>query len=263
MALIVQMMGPRGLRKATQVAILNANYMSRRLEDHYPTLYKGQNSRLVAHEFILDVRELKKSANIEAVDIAKRLMDYGFHAPTMSWPVNGTLMIEPTESEDKEELDRFCDALITTADCDGDKATSTLCRWHGQLGTAVLVWTLVLACAGGLNRATVRPEELYQETDNCIRQEISEIEHGRMDPRTNPLKMAPHTMEAVIASEWNRPYTREQAAFPASVKNSSFPQDSESILVSQPSPFPIYVAKGFPVKSSQLWLQFGVSPRQE
>nr|CAD7416116.1 unnamed protein product [Timema poppensis] len=89
------------------------------------------------------------------------LMDYGFHAPTMSWPVNGTLMIEPTESEDKEELDRFCDALIN------------------------------------------------------IRQEISEIEHGRMDPRTNPLKMAPHTMEAVIASEWNRPYTREQAAFPA------------------------------------------------
>lgn len=107
----IKMMGPKGLRKATQVAILNANYMSKRLEHHYKTLYKGI-SNLVAHEFILDIRDLKKSANIEAVDIAKRLMDYGFHAPTMSWPVAGTLMIEPTESEDKGELDRFCDALI-------------------------------------------------------------------------------------------------------------------------------------------------------
>lgn len=105
------MMGPRGLRKATQVAILNANYMSKRLEGYYKTLYKG-SAGLVAHEFIIDVRDLKKTANIEAVDIAKRLMDYGFHAPTMSWPVPGTLMIEPTESEDKSELDRFCDALI-------------------------------------------------------------------------------------------------------------------------------------------------------
>lgn len=104
-------MGPRGLRKATQVAILSANYMSKRLEKYYKTLYKGKTG-LVAHEFILDIRDLKRSANIEAVDIAKRLMDYGFHAPTMSWPVPGTLMIEPTESEDKEELDRFCDALI-------------------------------------------------------------------------------------------------------------------------------------------------------
>ncbi|XP_066992669.1 glycine dehydrogenase (decarboxylating), mitochondrial [Anabrus simplex] len=156
----IKMMGPRGLRHATQVAILNANYMSRRLEGHYRTLYKGQKSALVAHEFILDVRDFKKTANIEAVDIAKRLMDYGFHAPTMSWPVNGTLMIEPTESEDKEELDRFCDALI------------------------------------------------------AIRQEITDIEEGRMDLRTNPLKMAPHTQMDVISSDWNRPYTREQAAFP-------------------------------------------------
>ena len=107
----IKMMGPRGLRKATQVAILNANYMSKRLEGHYKTLYKGKTG-LVAHEFILDIRDLKKIANIEAVDIAKRLMDYGFHAPTMSWPVAGTLMIEPTESEDKVELDKFCDALI-------------------------------------------------------------------------------------------------------------------------------------------------------
>lgn len=105
------MMGPRGLRKATQVAILNANYMSKKLEGPYKILYKGVTG-LVAHEFILDIRDLKKTANIEAVDIAKRLMDYGFHAPTMSWPVAGTLMIEPTESEDKVELDRFCDALI-------------------------------------------------------------------------------------------------------------------------------------------------------
>lgn len=105
------MMGPEGLRKATQVAILNANYMSKRLEKYYKTLYKGKTG-LVAHEFILDIRDFKKTANIEAVDIAKRLMDYGFHAPTMSWPVAGTLMIEPTESEDKKELDRFCNALI-------------------------------------------------------------------------------------------------------------------------------------------------------
>lgn len=107
----IKMMGAKGLRKATQVAILNANYMSKRLESHYKTLYKGRTG-LVAHEFIMDVRDLKKTANIEAVDIAKRLMDYGFHAPTMSWPVAGTLMVEPTESEDRGELDRFCDALI-------------------------------------------------------------------------------------------------------------------------------------------------------
>lgn len=156
----IKMMGPKGLRKATQVAILNANYMSKRLEGHYKTLYKGTTG-LVAHEFIIDVRDLKKTANIEAVDIAKRLMDYGFHAPTMSWPVAGTLMIEPTESEDKLELDRFCDALIS------------------------------------------------------IRNEIREIEDGELDLEINPLKMAPHTQEHVISSDWNRPYTRERAAFPA------------------------------------------------
>merc|ERR1711913_31242 len=107
----IKMMGSRGLKRATQVAILNANYMSHRLKDHYKTLHKGKDG-LVAHEFIIDVRDFKKSAGVEAVDIAKRLMDFGFHSPTMSWPVAGTLMIEPTESEDLAELDRFCDALL-------------------------------------------------------------------------------------------------------------------------------------------------------
>ncbi|XP_065354275.1 glycine dehydrogenase (decarboxylating), mitochondrial [Calliphora vicina] len=157
----IKLMGSRGLKRATQVAILNANYMSKRLEQHYKTLYKDTKNDLVAHEFILDIRDLKKSANIEAVDVAKRLMDYGFHAPTMSWPVAGTLMIEPTESEDKEELDRFCEAMIS------------------------------------------------------IRGEIAEIEAGRMDKNINPLKMAPHTQSQVISEKWNRPYSRELAAFPA------------------------------------------------
>nr|XP_022910008.1 glycine dehydrogenase (decarboxylating), mitochondrial [Onthophagus taurus] len=157
----IKMMGAKGLRKATQVAILNANYMSTILEPYYHTLFKSPTSNLVAHEFIIDIREFKKSANVEAADIAKRLMDYGFHAPTMSFPVAGTLMIEPTESEDKQELDRFCEALI------------------------------------------------------CIRDEIKAIEDGDLDPRVNPLKMAPHTQEQVISSDWERPYSREQAAFPA------------------------------------------------
>lgn len=157
----IKLMGGRGLRRATQVAILNANYMSKKLEPFYKTLYRDPASKLVAHEFILDIRDFKRTANIEAVDVAKRLMDYGFHAPTMSWPVAGTLMIEPTESEDKEELDRFCEALMT------------------------------------------------------IRQEIRDIEEGNMDIKVNPLKMSPHTQFQVVNSEWNRPYTREQAAFPA------------------------------------------------
>lgn len=156
----IKMMGPKGLRRATQVAILNANYMAKRLEGHYKTLYRGERG-LVAHEFIIDVRDLKKTANIEPGDIAKRLMDFGFHAPTMSWPVAGTLMIEPTESEDLQEMDRFCEALI------------------------------------------------------AIRKEIKDIEDGTMDKRLNPLKMAPHTQAEVITEDWNRPYSREQAAFPA------------------------------------------------
>ncbi|MDZ7652646.1 MAG: hypothetical protein U5L03_08935 [Burkholderiaceae bacterium] len=107
----IAMMGGEGLRKATQVAILNANYIAKRLEPHYPVLYTGRNG-LVAHECILDLRPIKEASGISVEDVAKRLMDYGFHAPTMSFPVAGTLMIEPTESESKAELDRFCDAMI-------------------------------------------------------------------------------------------------------------------------------------------------------
>jgi len=107
----ITMMGGAGLRKATQVALLSANYIARRLEPHYPTLYKGRNG-LIAHECILDLRPLKDACGISAEDVAKRLMDYGFHAPTLSFPVAGTLMVEPTESEPKGELDRFIDAMI-------------------------------------------------------------------------------------------------------------------------------------------------------
>ncbi len=107
----IALMGGPGLTRATQVAILNANYMAKKLESHYPVLFRGKNG-FCAHEFILDCREFERTANVKVEDIAKRLIDYGFHAPTMSWPVPGTLMIEPTESEPKEELDRFCEALI-------------------------------------------------------------------------------------------------------------------------------------------------------
>jgi hypothetical protein len=110
----IRMMGAAGLKQATEVAILNANYVAARLAEHYPVLYKGRGGR-VAHECILDTRVLKASAGIGVEDIAKRLIDYGFHAPTMSWPVAGTLMVEPTESEPKEELDRFCAAMIAIA----------------------------------------------------------------------------------------------------------------------------------------------------
>ncbi|WP_372638445.1 aminomethyl-transferring glycine dehydrogenase [Fodinibius sp.] len=107
----IKLMGNEGLTRATEIAILNANYLKDRLQDHYPVLYTGQNGR-AAHEFIVDLRPFKQSADVESVDVAKRLMDYGFHAPTMSFPVPGTLMIEPTESESKAELDRFCEAMI-------------------------------------------------------------------------------------------------------------------------------------------------------
>ncbi len=153
-------MGAEGLVLATQVAILNANYMAARLRDHYDVLFTGENGR-VAHEFVLDCRGFKKTAGIEVDDIAKRLMDFGFHAPTMSWPVAGTLMIEPTESESKAELDRFCDAMI------------------------------------------------------AIREEIRAVERDEMPRDDNPLKGAPHTASVVSATEWNRAYSREQAAYPA------------------------------------------------
>jgi len=107
----IAMMGPKGLREATAVAILNANYIAARLDPYFPVLFKGGRGR-VAHECILDLREWKQRAGIEVEDVAKRLMDYGFHAPTMSWPVVGTLMVEPTESESRGELDRFCHAMI-------------------------------------------------------------------------------------------------------------------------------------------------------
>ncbi len=155
----IRMMGGVGLTEATKVAILNANYMAHRLESYYPVLYKGK-AGLVAHECILDLRLLKKSAAIEVDDIAKRLMDYGYHAPSVSWPVAGTVMVEPTESESKQELDRFCDAMI------------------------------------------------------AIRGEIAEIEQGNVDAQNNVLKNAPHTAESLMVDEWNRPYTRAQAAYP-------------------------------------------------
>ncbi len=156
----IALMGGAGLTQATKVAILNANYIAHRLEPYYPVLYRGKNG-LVAHECILDLRPLKKTAGIEVEDIAKRLMDYGFHAPTVSWPVPGTIMIEPTESESKQELDRFCEAMI------------------------------------------------------AIRAEVAEIEAGQSDRANNPLKHAPHTAETVISDTWDRPYSREKAAYPA------------------------------------------------
>mmetsp|Transcript_32983 Transcript_32983/g.72931 ORF Transcript_32983/g.72931 Transcript_32983/m.72931 type:complete len:1042 (+) Transcript_32983:156-3281(+) len=156
----ISMMGSKGLTDASKHAILKANYMAKRLGSHYPVLFKGPNGTC-AHEFILDLRPLKDSAGIEAEDVAKRLMDYGFHAPTMSWPVPGTLMIEPTESESKAEIDRFCDAMIS------------------------------------------------------IREEIREIEQGKADKENNVLKHAPHAPDVVLADKWERPYTRERAAFPA------------------------------------------------
>ena len=111
----IKMLGASGIRKATEYAILNANYMKSRLKKYYKILYTGKNG-MCAHEFIVDLRPFKNTAGIEAEDVAKRLMDYGFHAPTLSFPVAGTIMIEPTESENKAELDKFCDALINIFD---------------------------------------------------------------------------------------------------------------------------------------------------
>jgi glycine dehydrogenase len=108
----IRMMGPEGLRQASQVAILNANYIARRLATHFPTVYAGPGG-YVAHECILDLRDIREASGVTVEDVAKRLVDYGFHAPTMSWPVPETLMVEPTESESKVELDRFCDAMIS------------------------------------------------------------------------------------------------------------------------------------------------------
>ena len=155
----IKMMGAPGLTRATKVAILNANYIARRLDEHFPVLYKGKHG-FVAHECIVDLRKVKRDAGIEVDDVAKRLMDYGFHAPTTSFPVIGTLMIEPTESEPKAELDRFCEAMIG------------------------------------------------------IRKEIAEIEAGKAGRAQNVLKGAPHTAEVLTADEWERPYSRQHAAYP-------------------------------------------------
>ena len=151
----IQMMGDKGLTAATQVAILNAHYIAQRLERYFPTLYRANGC--VAHECILDLRQFKK---VTAEDVAKRLMDYGLHAPTLSWPVAGTLMVEPTESEPRAELDRFCEAMI------------------------------------------------------AVHAEIVEVESGQVDAKNNLLKNAPHTADQIAAEAWDRPYTRERAAFP-------------------------------------------------
>lgn len=156
----IALMGGAGLQEATKVAILNANYIAKKLEPYFPVLYRG-SSGLVAHECILDLRPLKKESGIEVEDIAKRLMDYGFHAPTISFPVPGTIMIEPTESENRAELDRFIEAMIG------------------------------------------------------IRHEIQEVIDQKIDAKNNPLKNAPHTATQVTAETWDRPYSRERAAYPA------------------------------------------------
>jgi len=156
----IRMMGGSGLRLASQVALLAANVIARRLDAHFPVLYRGADG-MVAHECILDLRPLKRSCGLEVEDLAKRLMDYGFHAPTVSWPVAGTVMVEPTESESLAEIDRFCAAMT------------------------------------------------------AIRAEARAIEEGLADPLDNPLKRAPHTLEAVTADRWERPYSRTEAAFPA------------------------------------------------
>ncbi|RKY90038.1 MAG: glycine dehydrogenase (aminomethyl-transferring), partial [Ignavibacteriae bacterium] len=166
----IKLMGSKGLTDASKAAIVSANYMMAKLSSEYKVLYTGAGGR-VAHELIFDMREFKQTAKVEVEDIAKRLMDYGFHAPTVSFPVAGTLMIEPTESESKAEIDRYCDALIS------------------------------------------------------IRNEIRQIEEGKADTDDNLLKNAPHTLQSVIADEWNHSYSREKAAYPLSYirKNKFWP----------------------------------------
>jgi glycine dehydrogenase len=155
----IKMLGNSGVKEATEVAILNANYIKECLTGHYKILYTGKNGRC-AHEMILDCNEFKVSTGVEVADIAKRLMDYGFHAPTVAFPVVNTLMVEPTESESKAELDRFCEAMIS------------------------------------------------------IRKEIKEIEEGKFDKINNVIKNAPHTCKLVVADNWEKPYSRQKAAYP-------------------------------------------------
>ncbi|MGH4020162.1 MAG: aminomethyl-transferring glycine dehydrogenase [Pseudonocardiaceae bacterium] len=155
----IRMMGGDGLRRATLTAVAAANYVARRLDEHFPVLYTGEGG-FVAHECILDLRPITKATGVTVDDVAKRLADYGFHAPTMSFPVAGTLMVEPTESEDLAELDRFCDAMI------------------------------------------------------AIRREADRVGSGEWSAEDNPLRGAPHTA-ACLAEDWDHPYSREMAAFPA------------------------------------------------
>ena len=155
----VAMMGARGLTEATRLSIVNANYVAHRLQEYFPVLYRGEGG-LVAHECIIDLRPLKEQSGVDVEDVAKRLIDYGYHAPTMSWPVPGTLMIEPTESESRVELDRFCDAMIG------------------------------------------------------IHSEIRDVIEGRVAAAESPLTHAPHPAETLLAGDWSRSYSREQAAYP-------------------------------------------------
>lgn len=155
----IRMMGAEGLRAASLTAITSANYIARRLDEYFPVLYTGENG-MVAHECILDLRGITKSTGVTVDDVAKRLADYGFHAPTMSFPVAGTLMVEPTESESLTEVDAFCDAMI------------------------------------------------------AIRGEIDRVGAGEWPVEDNPLRGAPHTAECLVVSDWDHPYTREQAAYP-------------------------------------------------
>jgi glycine dehydrogenase len=164
----IALMGPDGLTRATELAILNANYVAARLEAAYPVLYTGDHDR-VAHECILDLRPITQATGVTVDDVAKRLIDFGFHAPTMSFPVAGTLMVEPTESESLAELDRFVDAML------------------------------------------------------AIRAEIAQIERGEVAHDDSALAHAPHTAEDVLVAEWDRPYTREQAAYPlASLRHGKY-----------------------------------------
>jgi glycine dehydrogenase len=140
----IRMMGADGLRQATQAAILAANYVAKRLAPHYPVLYTGRRG-LVAHECIVDLRTITKQAGITVEDVAKRLIDYGFHAPTMSFPVAGTLMIEPTESEDLTELDRFCDAMISIREEIGRVAAGEYDRQDNPLSNAPHTASMLLA----------------------------------------------------------------------------------------------------------------------
>ncbi len=155
----IRMMGAAGLRAASLTAIASANYIARRLDEYYPVLYTGENG-MVAHECILDLRGITKSTGVTVDDVAKRLADYGFHAPTMSFPVAGTLMVEPTESETLTEVDAFCEAMI------------------------------------------------------AIRGEIDKVGARLWPVEDNPLRGAPHTAECLLVSDWDHPYTREQAAYP-------------------------------------------------